>query len=186
MSPSFIAAVLAYIPEAKIVYDRFHVEQLLSRAVDQVRKQEQQETTELKKTKYLWLRNEKDLTKRQSRKIHYLTKCFPTLGKAYRLKELLKQIYNQAYIKPSLNDLKVWMRMAVRSKIIPIIKFVNTMKSHWSGIKEFFYKQYTNAFAEQLNSTIQTIKRIARGYRNTYNFQIMIYFRLGRLNLLPT
>ena len=186
LSPAFIAAVLTFLPDAKIVYDRFHVEQLLSRAVDTVRKLEQHEAIELKKTKYLWLRNKKDLTKKQSQKIHYLTKCFPTLGKAYRLKEQFKQIYNQAYIKPSLNDLKAWMKIAIRSKIQPIIAFVNTLKSHWSGIKAFFNNQYTNAFAEQINSTIQNIKRIARGYRNVNNYKTMIYFRLGKLNVLPT
>ena len=68
-SPSYISAVLEYIPNAIQIYDRFHLEQLLSKAVDTVRKQEQSEATELKKTKYLWLRNEQTLTPKQQANI---------------------------------------------------------------------------------------------------------------------
>ncbi|MCB0647198.1 MAG: transposase, partial [Saprospiraceae bacterium] len=38
-------------------------------------------------------------------------------------------------------------------------------------------------FAERVNLTIQEIKRIAYGYRNIENYKIMIYLRLGKLNL---
>ncbi|MFT6808797.1 MAG: transposase, partial [Saprospiraceae bacterium] len=33
----------------------------------------------------------------------------------------------------------------------------------------------------RVNLKIQEIKRIAKGYRNTHNFIIMIYFHLGGL-----
>lgn len=182
LSRAYISATLSELPQAKIVYDRFHVESLLSKAVDEVRRQEQSMATELKKTRYLWLRNEDSLSKRQLKKVHYLSKCFPTIGEAYRLKEQLKQIYNSAGQIGSIKDLKEWMKLAEASKIKPILQFVNTIKSHWSGIITYFKKQYTNAFAEQINSTIQLIKRIARGYRNIDNFKTMIYFKLGGLH----
>ncbi|MCR9053771.1 MAG: transposase, partial [bacterium] len=38
-------------------------------------------------------------------------------------------------------------------------------------------------FAEGVNLKIQEIKRIARGYRNPHNFILMIYFKLGGLDL---
>jgi len=41
-------------------------------------------------------------------------------------------------------------------------------------------------FAERVNFKVQEIKRIARGYRNTTNVIIMIYFHLGGLSLKPT
>gem|GEM_PF-6364065 len=43
------------------MYDRFHVDQLLSRAVDTVRKAERYESAQLRGTKYMWLRNYKDM-----------------------------------------------------------------------------------------------------------------------------
>ena len=48
-SPAYLSAVLEYLPDSTLIYDRFHLEQLLSRAVDTVRKQEQTEAIELKK-----------------------------------------------------------------------------------------------------------------------------------------
>jgi transposase len=36
-----------------------------------------------------------------------------------------------------------------------------------------------------LNSTIQTIKKMACGFRNRNHFKIAIYFHCGGLNLLP-
>lgn len=186
LSPAYTSAVLEFLPDAKHIYDRFHLEELLSKALDTVRKIEQEEANELKKTKYLWIRNKSNLTPKQTKKVHYLSKCFPTLGKAYRLKEQFKQIWNNAYKKPSINDLKTWMKIASKSKIVPIAKYVATLKSHWSGIVNYFKKQYTNAYAEQINSTIQLIKRIARGYRNVNNYITMIYFKLGRLDFSPT
>lgn len=180
-SPSYISAVLEYLPNAIQIYDRFHLEQLLSKAVDTIRKQEQMEATELKKTKYLWLRNEQSLTSKQQAKIYYLSICFPKIGEAYRLKELFKQIFNSANQFNSLQDLNEWMKLASESKLVQIQQFLNTLKSHWSGIISYFKKQYTNAYAEQINSTIQLLKRIARGYRNVDNYITMIYFRLGGL-----
>ncbi|MGB4899358.1 MAG: ISL3 family transposase [Saprospiraceae bacterium] len=181
-SPSYISAVLEYIPNAIQIYDRFHLEQLLSKAVDTVRKQEQSEATELKKTKYLWLRNEQTLTPKQQAKIYYLSICFPKIGEAYRLKELFKQIFDNADQLGSIQDLKEWMKIAATSKLVTIQQFLNTLRSHWSGITNYFRKQFTNAYAEQLNSTIQLIKRVARGYRNIDNYITMIYFKLGGLN----
>ena len=181
-SPAYLSAVLEYLPDSTLIYDRFHLEQLLSRAVDTVRKQEQTEAIELKKTKYIWLRNEDSLTVKQRAKIYYLSYCFPKIGQAYRLKELFKQIFNNADMSSALEDLNEWMKIASKSKIVPIQNFLNTLRAHWSGIINYFTKQYTNAFAEQLNSTIQLIKRVARGYRNIDNYITMIYFKLGGLN----
>lgn len=181
-SPAYISAVLEYLPNSIQIFDRFHLEQLLTKAVDTIRKQEQSEASELKKTKFLWIRKEESLSPKQKAKIYYLSYCFPKLGEAYRLKELFKQIFNNANESNALQDFNEWMIIASESKIVPIQQFLNTIRTHWSGIINFFKRQYTNAFAEQLNSTIQLIKRIARGYRNMDNYITMIYFRLGGLN----
>jgi len=62
MSPAFIAGVEGNLPEASITFDRFHIMQLMSQAVDAVRRQEAKETEVLKRTRYLWLRNPGGLT----------------------------------------------------------------------------------------------------------------------------
>lgn len=97
LSPAYTSAILNDLPQVSIVYDRFHVESLLNKAIDTLCKQETSEFHLLKKTKYLWLRNNSKLSEHQKERIHYLSICFPKLGEAYRLKEMFKLIYNEAH-----------------------------------------------------------------------------------------
>ena len=59
---------------------------------------------------------------------------------------------------------------AIESEIQPFIKFVNTLKGHWSIIVNYFDTKLTNGILEGINSMIQLAKRRARGFRNIKNF----------------
>ena len=87
MSPSFIAGATENMPDAELVFDRFHLEQSMNKAVDQVRREEAKDYKDLKKTRYLWLKNQSNLSELQNQKINDLATSYPRLGKAYRLKE---------------------------------------------------------------------------------------------------
>ena len=50
------------------------------------------------------------------------------------------------------------------------------------GIFSWWGLRSTNAILEGLNSLIQSIKRAARGFKNTSYFETMIFLRLGKLN----
>lgn len=185
MSPSYIAATADLLPQAQRVYDRFHLEQMLSKAVDSVRKREAVAAKELKKTKYLWLRNASNLNERQSEKIIYLAEIFPNIGKAYRLKESFKEIFNNAAPHQAADTLSEWLEDAERTNLPEIINFCQSVRKHWNGIISFFNLRLTSAIAERINLKIQEIKRSAKGYRNMKNFIAMIYFHLGKLPI-PT
>jgi len=62
--------------------------------------------------------------------------------------------------------LTFWCELAMESGIQPFIKFVNTLKVHWSGIVNYFDTKLTNGILEGINSKIQLAKRRARGFRN--------------------
>lgn len=181
MSKSYISGVSEYMDQADIVFDRFHIVKKLNEAVDEIRRTEQREYVELKKSRYLWLKNNSNLTQDQKEKVTYLAEAYPNIGTAYRLKELLKEVLDNAYYNYRITPLNQWMKEAWRSKLEPIRKFINMLKSHWYGVKSYFKRLATNAYAERVNLKIQEIKRAAKGYRNTHNFTIMIYFHLGGL-----
>lgn len=181
MSKSYISAVSETMEQADIIFDRFHIVKKLNEAVDSIRRQEQKEHDELRKTRYLWLKNNSKLSDEQRINIAYLEAAYPNIGTAYRLKELLRVVLDEAYFSHYLSPLNVWMKKAWDSQLDPIREFVNMLRRHWYGIKTFFKHLATNAFAERVNLKIQEIKRIAKGYRNTNNFAIMIYFHLGGL-----
>jgi transposase len=46
-------------------------------------------------------------------------------------------------------------------------------------------QRVTNPVAEGLNSKIQTIKKMAHGFRNPEHFKIAIFFDCGGLQLYP-
>ncbi|MDQ7051988.1 MAG: transposase [candidate division KSB1 bacterium] len=53
------------------------------------------------------------------------------------------------------------------------------------GILNYLKHRITNALLESINSIIQQIKNIARGYKSFENFRIAVLFHLGKLNLYP-
>jgi transposase len=185
MSQAYIKGAKQYMPQAEVVFDRFHIEQLMNKALDQIRRKEAKQYSELKKTRYLWLKNNYNLSDDQRSNVEMLSHAYPTLGKAYRLKEQLKVALNDANIISTTVDLQQWMHLAANSAIKPIERVVETLNRNWKGVAAYFTHLATNAIAERVNLKIQEIKRIAKGYRNIPNFINMIYFHIGKLQL-PT
>lgn len=188
MSTGYISAATQFFEQAHIVFDRFHIVKKMNEAVDQIRRAEQKACHEdFRRTRYLWLHNSDKLKEEQKNRIAILSASYPDIGEAYRLKEQLRSVLNQAAQDHRLKWLNAWIDEAIESGLEPILKFVDMLHNHWYGIKTYFNKLVTNAYAESVNLKIQEIKRKARGYRNINNFKMTIYFHLGDLNLgLPT
>jgi transposase len=178
---AYIAAAQQKMGQAEIVFDRFHLTYNLNRAIDRVRRMEQRQFSDLKRTKYLWLKNYDNLKVEEKELIDDLSNQYTKIGEAYRLKELFREVLDQAQEDSRLRWLNAWMKEAWASGIPAICQFVNMLREHWYGIKTYFRKLATNAFAERVNLKIQEIKRIAKGYRNINNYKMMIYLHLGGL-----
>ena len=72
-----------------------------------------------------------------------------------------------------------WM---VHSNVPEMRAVARTLRKEREGIPDWWKSNATNAILEGLNSVIQSIKRAARGFRNTEYFETMILLRLGRLD----
>jgi transposase len=183
MSKSYIAGVNETMQQAEIIFDRFHIASKMNEAVDAIRRADQKEYKALKGSRYLWLRNSSALSEKQRAEVDTLSQAYPNIGEAYRLRELLKQVMDDAIISSRITPLNNWIKAAWASGLEPIRDFVNMLHQHWYGIKAYFKQVASNAFAERVNLKIQEIKRTAKGYRNIRNFITMIYFHLGGLDL---
>ncbi len=84
MSPAFSTGIQTYFPAAQIIFDRFHVMQLLNVAVDIVRREEQAYEPELKQPWYLWLTNERNLSVKQRKQLHPLSTRKLKTARAYQ------------------------------------------------------------------------------------------------------
>lgn len=62
-------------------------------------------------------------------------------------------------------------------------KLSKSLRRHFDGIVAYVRTGLTNGLLEGINNKIQSIKRIARGYRYTETFKRMIYLCFGSLDL---
>ena len=74
---------------------------------------------------------------------------------------------------------------ATHSRLKPIIAVAKMLKRHLPHLITYLKHHVTNAVAEGINSKIQQIKSVARGFRNFENFRIAILFYCGKLNMYP-
>lgn len=188
MSPAFISGTEQHFPETHITFDKFHVLKVLNEAVDEVRRQEQQDRPELKKTRYLWLKNQNNLTVKQVAILENLQvkKLNLKTMRAYHIRLNFQELWNQASENAEA-FLKQWYFWATHSRLEPIKEAAYTIKRHWDGILRWFKSRINNGILEGINSLIQAAKARARGYRTTKNLITMIYLLAGKLKFdLPT
>lgn len=181
MSPAFISGAMDYLPNASIVFDKFHLVQSLNKSLDEVRIAERKGNELLKGHKYTVLKKYDNLSKEKKSDLDNILIMYPTLGEAYRLRELFMDLFRIPEPQEAKGYLWFWCDMADASGIFPYQKFVKMIKAHWSGIVAYFDKKVTNGVLEGINSKIQLAKRRARGFRNINNYINMIYFLTAKL-----
>jgi transposase len=182
MSPSFISGLSKHFPETAIVFDRFHIKQMLNKAVDDLRKTERRNHDQLKGNKYVFLKNQKNLNERQRQIKYELIEAFPTLGEGVRLVELFDDFFDFNDKEQATSFLAWWCDLALESGIPSFEKFAKTVNGHWQGITNYTEMKISNGILEGINSKIQLAKRRARGFRKIENFMNMIYFIAGKLD----
>jgi len=193
MHAPYIEATFRFVKGAatKIAFDKFHVAQLLDRAVDQVRRREaralRREGDEtLKGTRYLFLENPAHQSRESWNRLQQIRKITTlAVGRAWGLKEeamALWRFRSEWGLQRGYSEWKAW---ADRCRIPEIRKVAATLARHWWGIKNAVLSGATSAGSEALNAGIQRIKRSAAGFRNRRRFADAIYFHFGGLDLYP-
>lgn len=176
MSKSYIAGQKEYFAGTETVFDRFHIKKCLNKAVSNVRKNEAKTVHELKKTKYIWLKNEKKLTEKQRLELNsFLDDSSLDTAIAYMLKQGFDQIWN-VQINAAEPLLETWVQKAVDTKLKPIVSFADTVYRHFEGILNAIETGITNAVSEGINSVVQLARTRARGFRNVQNYIAMVYY----------
>lgn len=192
MWPAFVNACRDGVPDAddKMVFDRFHIMRHIIEAVDRVRKQEHKVLmdkgdTTLVKSKYLWLTNPSNMTEQARARFKELQSSELKTGRAWALKEVLRELWNYTSAAWALKFWKRWYYWATHSRLQPMIAAAKLIARHLPNVLTYFKHRITNAVAEGLNSKIATVQKRACGFRNRDHFKIAIYFHCGGLDLYP-
>jgi len=129
-------------PQAVRCVDPFHVVQLASDALDDVRREVWNEARrqgnmelarDLKGARFAVWKNPENLTDRQQAKLATIQKTNAKLYRAYLLKEQLRQIYR---VPPALAEklLSGWLAWARRSRLPSFVKLARTITTQRDGI----------------------------------------------------
>jgi transposase len=174
----------------KIVFDRFHIMQHMTRAVDLVRRREHrllraEGDESLKGSKYLWLYSAENLPEHMADRFTPLRSSHLKTARAWAIKESLRDLWSYVRRGWAEKHWKRWFFWATHSRLPPVIKVARTIERHLDNVLTYFRHRITNATSEGLNSKIQTVKQRAAGYRNAEHFKTAIYFHCGGLDLYP-
>ncbi len=108
--------------------DKFHVMKRVNEAVDEARRTEQVKAPELKKTRYIWLKNEQDLTKEQQDTLATLSASHLRTAKAYQLKIPFQGLWGYPVRMADL-FFDLWYYWATHSRLEPMIAVAKTLKA---------------------------------------------------------
>lgn len=190
MDLAFEFAVQDCAPGAKIVYDRFHIVQMLSRAVDDVRRSEVQTAPpenkkQLKSLRYILLKNPWRLIPAEEARLSSLQKTNKRIYRAYLLKEAFQTIFDAPSEKKASEIFRDWYQWARRSALEPFRKLAIAFKYRLDGILRFIDQKITNSPVEGMNSKIRMISHRAFGFRSADSLIAMIHLNCSGITLTP-
>ena len=190
MDEAFKKAIEQWLPNAEIIYDRFHVVQLLNRAVDEVRRSEFRQAegdlrSALKASRWALLKNPWNLTLKEKSKLSSVQQTNKRLYRAYLLKESFQRVFASRSVEDAEREFKDWFAWARRSQLAPFKRLAQTFHKHWEGIRRFLEWGLTNAPVEGMNSKIRMISHRAFGFHSAEALIAMIMLCCSGIQLLP-
>jgi transposase len=188
----YLAAIREHVPRSgeKVVLDRYHLMTHMGKAVDMVRKREhgvlkKAGDERLKGSKYLWLYAEENLPEKHREWFSLLKESNLKTARAWAIKENLRELWSGGVIGWARQHFHRWYFWATHSRLEPVIEVAHMFRKYLGNILTYYAHPITNAVSEGLNSKIQTIMKMAYGYRNRDHFKTAIYFHCGGLQLYP-
>ena len=128
----------------------------------------------LKGTKWLLLKNKRNLKSEKKKQLKELLELNANLSKVYILKEDLKHIWDYKNTASAKKSLDRWIEMAEESEIRGIKSFVKMLRKHEQGILSHCQHPISNGKIEGTNNKIKTLKRKAYGFHDVEYFKLKI------------
>jgi transposase len=158
-------------PQAKIIYDKFHIMKHANDAVDEVRRAEffrqgRKKRAVVKGKRWLLLTRWVHLSQPDKRSLNTLFQMNRKMMKAYLLKESLDRLWTYTYEGAMLRYLKEWITQLRWQRLEPFQKLALMLLDHLDGILNYCRTKVPMGVVEAVNGNIKTLIRRGRGYRN--------------------
>ena len=179
MGPAYQKAVRDDLPNADIIFDRFHVMQNYGRAIDNQRRIEFRKANSagkdlIKGSRFLLLKNAENLTEKQQKNLTTLLQENQNMNLIYMLKEQLQTLWCYKTYQEMDAALESWCQMAEQTNMIYIKKFAKSLRRYRIGICNYAKHPLTTARVEAGNVSIGLLRKRARGIRDTEYFKLKI------------
>ncbi len=176
----YIHAVKKHASHVKIVFDLFHVVSSFGRVIDKVRNAECRKATKqdkdvFKGSKYLLLKNKRNIRKKKHREhLKQLLSLNETINTVLILKDKLKHIWYYRSRTWATKALDEWCLLANTVNHTCVKKFINMLKRHSYGILNHCDYHIHTSKLEGVNNKIKVIKRKAYGFLDERYFSLKL------------
>jgi len=181
MWKAFEESARANIPQAAILYDKFHVVKHLGEALDTIRKQEYtrlagKDRSFIKGQKYTLLSNKENLTLPGRKALKKLLTANKRLNTAYLLKESFGQLWDYRTEGWARRFFDNWKASLKWQRLKPYEKFAKMIEKHWDGIAAYcnLDNKVPLGFVEGFNNKIRVLQRRAYGLRDEEYLRLKI------------
>lgn len=177
MSAAYWSAVLEHLPDAALVFDKFHVIKLMNERLDDLRRQMVREAEgplklKIKGTRFLLLRHPQNLKDDHIPKLEEALHLNEPLLLGWYLKEELRELWQQPSRQQMAAFLRDWCDKARQTGIGQLIKMAKTLQTHASGILTYAKYPITSGKLEGINNKIKTLTKRSYGFHDE-NFFIL-------------
>ena len=174
MSPAYIDAVVTHLPEATLVFDRFHVIKLYNEKLSDLRRDLHRQLADtlqkkvLKGVRWLLLKRPEhlDASRREPERLAQALRLNEPLAMAYHLKDELNELWEQEDRESAEALLMDWIVYAESSGVRMLKEFSRTLRFHAQGILAWYDYPISTGPLEGTNNKIKTMKRQAYGFRD--------------------
>ena len=175
-------------------FDRFHVQQLSSDAVDEVRRGQHRELRDagdteeakvIKGTRFALLKNPWNLTRDEGKQLRDVQDNNARLFRAYLLNQTLASALDYLQPKRARRALDAWLSWACRSKLAPFVRVSRTIRAKKEGVLAYIQGRLTNGIVEGTNNRLRMIARRAFGFHSADALISMLYLCCGGIELHP-
>ena len=171
------------------VLDRFHIAQMLSKAIDAVRREEVRSLRAagrpalLTKTRWVLLKRRENRTSRERGKLRQLLSPNLRSVRACLLAEHFQHFWTYHSDIHAGRFLARWTTTAMRSRLEPFKKFARTLRSHRRELLNWFAARglFAHGATEGFNNKARITTRKAYGFRTYEHAEIALYHGLGEL-----
>ena len=193
MTGGYAKSVREHAPQATIVIDNYHVVQLATKALDEVRREHWNElrragqadaAKQFKHDRWALLKNPDDLTDRQASTLAAIRAGGGKLARAWAMKEMVRAIFAPGLTVDAVGGLldRLLARLS-RCRLRPFIRLGKTIRKHRHGILAARRLKLSNARAEALNNKAKLIVRRAYGFHSAQAALALIHLTCGPITL---